>query len=189
MMNDSMMNEQAMNEQAMNEQAMNEQISALIDRRENPRHQRDMFDHIMADDGARKVWQRYHLIGCVLRGEVDRTGADLSVRIRARLEDEPTVLSPTRRLALLRSPLRMMPRIPIWKSAGALALAASIALAAVITLNPIAPEQGAGLTDNGVRFEQEVGEMLAQHGEFTSSPGLNGLVVYAKLVSNEPIER
>ena len=178
-----------MNDPMMNEQAMNEQISALIDRRENPRHQRDMFDHIMADDGARKVWQRYHLIGCVLRGEVECTGADLSVRIRARLEDEPTVLSPIRRLALFRSPLRMMPRIPIWKSAGALALAASIALAAVITLNPIAPEQGAGLTDNGARFEQEVGEMLAQHGEFTSSPGLNGLVVYAKLVSNEPIER
>lgn len=161
---------------------MNEKISALIDHRGTPRQRQAVFDHILADDGARRVWQRYHLIGCALRGEVQQTGSDLSARIRARLEREPTVLAPM--------PVRAR-AIP-WKSAGMLALAASIAMAAVITLNPAGEEGGANrIADNrhGARFEQEFGEMLAQHGEFTSSPRLNGLVVYAKLVSNAPIER
>ena len=188
---------------------MNEKISALIDRQGNPRQRREAFDRLLADDGARRrrcrVWQRYHLIGCVLRGEVEQTGADLGERIRARLADEPTVLAPAARLASARTVARIVSwRSASWKSAGLLALAASVALAAVITLQP-AGDEGAGggvgnsiagiadiadtADDHGVRFAQEVGEMLAQHGEFTSSPGLNGLVVYAKLVSNEPIER
>ncbi len=182
---------------------MNEKISALIDRQGTPRQRREAFDRLLADDGARRrrcrcqVWQRYHLIGCVLRGEVEQTGADLGERIRARLEDEPTVLAPVARS----SSARTVARIISWKSAGLPALAASVALAAVITLQPTGEEGAgagganpiAGIADtadgHGARFAQEVGEMLAQHGEFTSSPGLNGLVVYAKLVSNEPIER
>jgi len=40
-----------------------------------------------------------------------------------------------------------------------------------------------------VSFDPEFGEMLAQHGEFAASPGLNGLIVHAKLVSNEALDR
>ena len=175
---------------------MTEKISALIDQRGTPRQKQAVFDHILADDGARRVWQRYHLIGCVLRGEVRQTGTDLSVRIRAQLEREPTVLAPMRARA-----------IP-WKPVGLLALAASVALAAVLIVNPAfnpAGESGVNrIADNSVgvekvgfeqggveqaRFEPAFSEMLAQHGEFTSSPGLNGLVAYAKLVSNAPIKR
>ena len=159
---------------------MNEKISEIIDHRGTPRQRQSVFDHILADDGARRAWQRYHLIGCVLRGEVRQTGMDLSARIRTRLEREPTTLAPV--------PARATP----WKSAGMLALAASIALAAVIIFHQAGEEDGTNrIVDNshGARFEQAFGEMLAQHGEFTSSPGLNGLVVYAKLVSNAPIER
>ena len=172
---------------------MTEKISALIDQQGTPRQKQAVFDHILADDGARRVWQRYHLIGCVLRGEVRQTGTDLSVRIRAQLEREPTVLAPMRARA-----------IP-WKPVGLLALAASVALAAVLIVNPAfnpAGEDGANrIADNSVgagfeqasfepaRFESTLSEMLAQHGEFTSAPGLNGLVAYAKLVSNAPIKR
>ena len=170
---------------------MTEKISALIDQRGTPRQKQAVFDHILADDGARRVWQRYHLIGCVLRGEVRQTGTDLSVRIRAQLEREPTVLAPMRARA-----------IP-WKPVGLLALAASVALAAVLIVNPAfnpAGESGVNrIADNSTgveqagfestRFEPVFSEMLAQHGEFTSAPGLNGLVAYAKLVSNAPIKR
>lgn len=170
---------------------INEKISALIDHHGDPAQSQDLFDRILRDDGARKTWQRYHLIGCVLRGEIEQTGADLSERIRSRLEDEPTVLAPPARR-----------RAVAWKSAGILALAASVAMLAVIMLKPAQNESavnpaasqhaGAGLAQAGhaqTRFEREFGEMLAQHGEFTSSSGLNGLMVYARLVSNEPIER
>ena len=199
---------------------MNEKISALIDHHTNPGQRPDLFDHILIDDGARKIWQRYHLIGCVLRGEVEQTGADLSERIRARLEDEPTVLAPLEPAAP-EQPRSVVTRADAWKSAGMLALAASVALMAVIALKPakVGGSNQIAHNDAGARFEQphfeqarveqadfeqahfeqtrveqarfeqEFGEMLAQHGEFTSSPGLNGLVAYAKLVSNAPIER
>lgn len=173
----------------MNEKT-SELISALIDEQGNSQQREDALERILADDDACKVWQCYHLIGCVLRGEVEQTGADLSPRIRARLEDEPTVLAPagaaasTRRYARL---LTQVTQLTPWKSAGLLALAASIVLAVVLTLNPVA-EEGAG-GPSSVSFAQEVDEMLTQHGEFTSAPGLNGLVGYAKLVSNVAITR
>jgi hypothetical protein len=78
-----------------------------------------------------------------------------------------------------------------------LAMAASIALVAVITLKPsgiVTPVQVAASSappaDSEIAaFEQEFGEMLVEHGEFTSSPALNGLVAYAKLVSNQRMDR
>ncbi|MGI9310224.1 MAG: sigma-E factor negative regulatory protein [bacterium] len=165
----------------------NERISELIDCQADAGARQAVFDHLLADDDAHAAWRRYHLIGCVLRGEVVRADADLGGRIRARLEHEPTVLAPTARASS---------RVVGWPTGrrlgGALALAASIALVAVVALRPnddVGGERLARIAPAGERFEQEVGEMLAQHGEFASAPGLSGLVVYAKLVSNESINR
>ncbi len=183
---------------------MNEKISALVDHQPHPEQRQDLFDRILADDAAGKVWQRYHLIGGVLRGEVQQTGADLSPRIRDRLEREPTVLAPAPgdpEAMPSSAPPPPPARADAWKSAGMLALAASLALVAVTMLKP-EQEQGQGeraaasIAGNPVdgdsgraRLAQEFGEMLAQHGEFSASPGLNGLIGYAKQVSNESIER
>ena len=166
---------------------MNENISELIDQRGDTRQRQAMFERILADQGARKVWMRYHLIGCVLRGEVERTGADLSERIGVRLAAEPTVLAPTASKRLQRTPRRWRAS---WKPA-ALALAASVVLAAVIVLNPVTEEDGGRLVGDvhDHRATREVNVMLAQHGEFTATPALNGLAAYAKLVSNEPLKR
>ena len=49
---------------------MSEKISELIDGRGAPAQRQDVFDHIIADPGAGRIWRRDHLIGCVLRGEV-----------------------------------------------------------------------------------------------------------------------
>lgn len=174
---------------------MSEKISALIDGRGNPEQRRDAFDRLLADDGARQIWQRYHLIGCVLRREVEHTGADLSAPIRARLEREasaPTLSPPPPSPSP--PPQSVSGRAETWKSVGMLALAASIALIAVVSLKP-SPQPAAQLAAGGgggvapTDFRREFNEMLSQHGEFTSSPGLNGLIVYAKLVNNGRIDR
>ncbi|MDD9856932.1 MAG: sigma-E factor negative regulatory protein [Gammaproteobacteria bacterium] len=164
---------------------MSEKISELIDGRGSPDQRHHLFDHILADHGAGEAWRHYHLIGCVLRGEVAQTGADLSARIGRRLEQEPRVLAPVpgarRRFSMA------------WKSAGVVALAASLALIAVISLNPARDGGGTPVAQlapaQPARPGQEFREMLAQHGEFASSPGLNGLIVYAKLVGSQPLDR
>ena len=177
----------------MTNEEISARISALVDQQDDPRQRRELFDRMAVDAGARKVWQRYHLIGCVLRGEVEHTGADLGERIRAQLAHEPAAteeMSATRRYArwLIQALAGLV--APFMKPAGMMALAASIALAAVIVVNLTGQEGNPNriAADTETRFQTEVREMLAQHGEFTSSPGLNGLVVYAKLVSNAPIE-
>jgi len=38
-------------------------------------------------------------------------------------------------------------------------------------------------------FAAEFGQMLAEHGEFSTSSGLNGLIAYSKLVSNEALDQ
>jgi len=166
---------------------MSEKISELIDDRGSPGQRHHLFDHILADHGAGRVWCHYHLIGCVLRGEVARTGADLSARIGRQLEQEPPVLAPV--------PGARRRFSKAWKSAGmaAMALSASLALVAVISLNPAGDGGGTPVAQlapaQPARLGQEFREMLVQHGEFASSPGLNGLIIYAKLVGSQPFER
>jgi len=182
---------------------MTETISELIDNRGAPERRQELFDHIIADHGAGRVWRHYHLIGCVLRGEIERHdagfAADLSARIEARLEAEPAVAEESP------PPSPIVPlRRRAWTSAAkagaaaTLALAASLALVAVIVLRPGADSGGgvasispaaAPATIERVRFGAEFAEMLAQHGEFASSPGLNGLIVHAKFVNNQPLDR
>ena len=96
------------------------------------------------------------------------------------------------------------------KAAGLFAVAASLALVAVITQVP-SPEQsaspasiaasnsvspatgatgdtsGTGTATGRQEFASEFGQMLVEHGEFSATTGLNGLLAYAKVVSNEPL--
>jgi len=198
---------------------MSEKISELIDGRGAPAQRQDVFDHIIADPGAGRTWRRYHLIGCVLRGEVGPgpgaagDGGDCCARIEARLEAEtmaaevvPLPGAPVTAPAATVAPVAPKLRRRAWTTAtktgaaATLALAASLALVAVMVLRP-GPD-GGGATPvaqrassaaathlQRVSFDPEFGEMLAQHGEFAASPGLNGLIVHAKLVSNEALDR
>jgi sigma-E factor negative regulatory protein RseA len=96
------------------------------------------------------------------------------------------------------------------KAAGLFAIAASLALVAVITQLPGSDEASlspaiATIGDEGITtdneendtatdpdrqhqdFASEFGQMLVEHGEFSATAGLNGLLAYAKVVSNEPL--
>jgi len=209
---------------------MSEKISELIDGRGAPAQRQDVFDHIIADPGAGRTWRRYHLIGCVLRGEVgpgpggDGDGGDCCARIEARLEAETmaaevvplsgapvaptatTAPAATAAPAATTAPAAPKLRRQAWTTAtkagaaATLALAASLALVAVMVLRPgadgggatpVAQRAGSAAATHlqRVSFDPEFGEMLAQHGEFAASPGLNGLIVHAKLVSNEALDR
>ncbi len=194
----------------MKNRKMNERISQLIDQELDAGQQGSVIDEMIRHESAGRTWQRYQMIGDITRGDIDRVGTDLTDRIRARLQAEPTVIA-------LR-PLTRDNRIAgsgssgtgMWKPVGLFALAASLAVVAMITLGPIddsarygtvaavdqaaAPavdhviDQAGDQTGSGPPV-MEFNELLAGHGEFTASPAFNGLLAHMVLVGNQTLVR
>lgn len=73
---------------------MNEKLSAWMDGELEEQDARQFPAKLKQDAGLREDWDCYHLIGDAIRGV---HGHDLCTRIRARLDDEPTVIAPRRR--------------------------------------------------------------------------------------------
>jgi sigma-E factor negative regulatory protein RseA len=74
---------------------MNEKLSAWMDGELEREHGRRLPLQLKRDTDLRVNWDCYHLIGDALRGV---QGPDLCARICARLDAEPTVLAPQRRV-------------------------------------------------------------------------------------------
>jgi sigma-E factor negative regulatory protein RseA len=85
---------------------MTEKLSALLDgHSDDEGSTRLVFDALRQDPGMREKWGTYCLIGDALRGEAEGP-LDLTGRVLARLESEPTVLAPATR-ATTRRPTRL----------------------------------------------------------------------------------
>ncbi len=196
---------------------MKQTISDIIDQELGSAEAGGQINRIAEDNDSCRAWRNYHLIGDVIRGDVKTTGPCLIDRVQAALADEPTVLSPVRASTTeLTTGVATKPsgsRGETLKAAGLFSLAASIALVAVLTQVPEtddrqqAPSLAATTTatvptgsqvvaGNPIRSAENVaaedvaaefGQMLVEHGEFTTATGLNGLLAYAKVVSNQPI--
>ena len=182
---------------------MKDTVSEIIDQRVGPGELGDEINRVSSDRKACTKWRNYHLIGDVIRGEVNATGDCLMDRISMAVEGEPTVLAPVAKKEKLSANTDAL------KSAGMFAVAASLALIAVLTVRPETGDVEGGaviansstdqpspspaaLTASAAQqqsFESEFGQMLVEHGEFTATPGLNGLIAYAKMVSNENLDR
>ena len=69
-----------------------EAVSSIVD---NDQQNDELFDEILNDSHLSATWQRYHLMGDVMRGETsDVINLDLSSEIAAAIAEEPTVLAP-----------------------------------------------------------------------------------------------
>jgi sigma-E factor negative regulatory protein RseA len=69
-----------------------ETVSSLVD---NYQTGDKAFDEIVNDADMSETWERYHLIGDVLRDDTcEQINIDLSANIAAAIADEPTVLAP-----------------------------------------------------------------------------------------------
>ena len=209
---------------------MTEKISALVDEHGSPKQRREALANLAGNARAHKTWERYHLIGGVMRGEVAQTGGDLSAQIDTRLDmgmDMDGVAGGKQKRGLgtakpwwgladgMRPELASKLSLKLaWKSLRNLSWklsskpAAPIAwgavaavLLAVILFNPLYRPFGNPVGNNrpiaqqaqhaerdNAQLAQEVNALLVKHGEFTSTPGMNGLGAYVKLVSGDAIE-
>ena len=178
----------------MKTRKMNERISQLIDQELNAGQQRSVVDEMICHESAGRTWQYYQLIGDIARGDIDRVGTDLTEKISERLQAEPTVMAPCQSVRENRI-AGSDAGTGLWKPVGLLALAASLAVVAVVTLGPLDDSFRHGTiaavdqtgSRQSVMSAEEFNEMLAGHGEFTSSSAFNGLLAHVVLVSNQTL--
>jgi negative regulator of sigma E activity len=105
---------------------MKQQLSDLIDGELDIVRSDAAWKSLSSDAELRDCWRTYHLIGDCMRGEVVTDSVARSTptdKIMARLADEPTVLSPGRRVAH---------HVVSGKARIALALAASVTTLSVV---------------------------------------------------------
>lgn len=96
-----------------------EQLSALLDGELDTHEQDRTVSRLLDDDAAMGKFGRYQLVGDMVRGESRVLATGISRSVSAALADEPTVLAPQAGLAL-------------GKPAAGIAVAASVAVAAVV---------------------------------------------------------
>ncbi len=108
----------------MNER-MNESLSALMDGEADELEIRRLLNQMEQDDQLRSTWQRYQLIGAVMRGEA-ASRVDLSQGIRQAIAGEPMDEVPA---AMAASSAQAAPR---WRWLASGAVAASVMLGVVL---------------------------------------------------------
>lgn len=109
----------------------NEQISALID---DELADEKLLSSIVDSAVAREQWQRYQLIGDVMRAETPASiNLDLTDKIALALEDEPSYQAETESGNVVSLQQRRVKRRPSWMhTVGQYAIAASVAVIAIV---------------------------------------------------------
>ncbi len=161
---------------------MKQKISALMDSELFEDESDSLLDRIDRGSGAQQDWEIYHLIGDVLR-QPEHIHCDLSVKVRERMQDEPTVLAPRGHTA--KRKIRTV----------ALSAAASLAAVGVVAWmsQQISPETGPqmAMQQNAVRpasaqIRSKSNDYLMAHQEFSPSTDMNGGASYSRMVSYSP---
>ncbi len=171
-----------------------EKISELLDDELNDlEHHRLM--KVLADNREmRGVWERYHLMRAALRNELEvMVGPNMADRIGESIQSiSPDVALPVGR--------------PFWfpryaRVAAGLAIAASVTVVAILTLQPMsptnAPESTIALQKSPapgliavssptslVKAPRQgsLNAYLVEHSEFTPNAGMNGMLSYVRIV-------
>jgi len=173
---------------------MKEKLSALIDGELQSSDCQAHLGRLKIDADLRRAWDAYHLIGDALRGHVS---ADLTDRVVARLQVEPTVLAPKRRIIAAK-------RLA-WYATSAAASVAAVTLV-VLTASSgwraepqfaAGPETGvsgpvitvgAGLPATDAKplvIGVEVENYLLAHQPYSHTSAMQGIAPYARTVADE----
>ncbi len=177
-----------------------ETLSALIDGELAANEISEVVERLTGSEDLWGHWDRYHVIGDVIRGEEIRSEfREVACGVRDRLRDEPTILAPPRRNG---------PRFRgQWiKPAAGSALAASVAAIAllaapqfisqepssppVVTAVEETPPERLYAAQSGTRWnlskpdvESKLNAYLVNHQEFASTPSVKGMLPYVTFVS------
>lgn len=176
---------------------MKEKISALVDGELTDQEARAVVKEIEADPELQKLWQRYHLMSAALNQELESLPkSDLVERVHAQLDKEPVVLAP--------KAWKGTGGTKVAKAVGSLAIAASVAAVAILSLKPLDPgsnqdtsiatlqsvQDGQYIRAGETRWNIEQPELestlnmyLVEHNEYAPTSSLRGMMSYGRVVS------
>lgn len=180
-----------------------EQISALVDDELTDLERPLLLGRLQRNADLRARMGRYQLIGDVLRGGVSQaSGLGIAGRVQAALADDSGVE------AISRSPATDLQATArsFWKPAVGFAIAASVALVAVLSIQNLqqsedTPQLAAARTATPSvvrvstsderwdriepRVDKRLNGYLVNHSEFAASNGMQGLNPYVRIVGFE----
>jgi len=175
---------------------MKEQISAFLDGEVNDLERERILREIGRDPVLRGTWERYHLASTAMRRELDVVvSPGLANRIRDRLESEQPEPARGQAMDRLRRSRHAL------KLGTGLAIAASVAAVAIISLQPaltptaqlakVTPSpDGAEVAQVASRQalpeqQRALNAYLVHHAEFTPAAGMNGMLSYVPVIGRE----
>ncbi|MCX7192206.1 MAG: sigma-E factor negative regulatory protein [Proteobacteria bacterium] len=162
---------------------MKHEISALMDGELFEDEAEILFGQVKRDSGAQQDWATYHLIGDVLR-QPEYVHRDISVMVRERLQNEPTVLAPRR--------LKQKARVFALSAAASL-LAVGVVAWMSLQISPEASPQLAmqqsGLRAVNMQIQPKSNDYLMAHQEFSPGNDMNGGASYLRTVNYSPEEK
>ncbi len=186
-----------------------QRLSVLVDDEAGPRQASRTLDELLQDAELRACWERYHLIGSVLRGDrVSRAFCQVSARLSGPLGQEPTILAPRMRwrglprrsvssvgAAVAAAALLTVVVVPQWSTgpgdapqrlaAPTPAPATAPVALADLPVDPAAaamPSPGPRWQIDEPALESKLDRMLVSHQESATASGIQGLMSYAALV-------
>ena len=159
---------------------MKEELSAWMDGELSGEQAHPLPPQLKRDAGLRGDWDCYHVIGDALRGV---QGPDLSARICARLDAEPTVLAPQRRNKAAKL---------IWYAIEAAAGVAAVAFVGWMALPgvqqdtpQIAAIPAAEVKQVAVPAGEGATDYLLAHQRYSPSSAMQGVAPYVRTVAEE----
>ncbi len=177
----------------MNEHTTDELLSALVDDELTGEQQVEVLERLVTNPGLREKWGRYHTISQIINnggGDVLQ-GDGLANSIRDRLATQVVAFEP-------RPSVAKDGRLPWVRPLVGLALAASVAAIAIVSVRPIDPESGAPRIEavaqakSPLRWdvsqptvEARLNRYLVNHSEYMNR-GVYGMHPYARIVGYQP---
>ena len=171
---------------------MNEKLSAFVDNELSDLEARRLLVELGRDSQLRAAWERYHMIRAALRKEPENIA--------------PATLPGAVAEAVAREPSHRDWRASattLGKTAGGLAIAASVAVVAILSLqSPVAP-RGEGASVGQVTAADQAAQVampikagvvpsadalntyLVEHSEFAPTAGMGNMLPYVRTVSHD----
>ncbi len=170
-----------------------EQLSALADDELNELERPLLLGRMQRDSALRECLGRYQLIGEMMRGTGTSAGLGIAKRVQQAMADD--------------APMKVPHKDHWWKPLAGLAVAASVALVAVLAVTTVrnddagAPVVAANETTSPgtalasdspelrwdriePQVEKRLSGYLVNHSEYAASRGFQGVMPYARVVSD-----